>query len=110
MTTTTARPETIPENHTFDIKSEDLLLGAPLGRIFGLDSQGQGRAVVNVAEEKKSRKKFAVKRFSNFSFISMIFKNLPSPTLCHKLLNIFENHNFSYCIFIRNKTENAVQS
>ena len=23
MTTTTARPETIPENHTFDIKSED---------------------------------------------------------------------------------------
>ena len=92
MTTTTARPETIPENHTFDIKSEDLSLGAPLGRIFGLDSQGQGRAVVNVAEDKKSRTKFAVKRFSNLSFISLIFKNLSTPALCHRLLNIFENH------------------
>ena len=75
MTTTTARPETIPEHHTFDIKSEDLSLGAPLGRIFGLDSQGQGRAVVNVAEEKNSRKKFTVKRFSNLSFISLIFES-----------------------------------
>ena len=92
MTTTTARPETIPENHTFDIKSEDLSLGAPLGRIFGLDSQGQGRAVVNVAEEKKSRTKFAVKRFSNPSFISFILESLPTLALCHRLLNISENH------------------
>ena len=65
MTTTTAKPDSSSHNSEefFDIKSENLTLGAPLGRIFGLDSQGQGRAVINVAQDKKSGSQFAVKRF-----------------------------------------------
>ena len=65
MTTTTAKPDCSSHNSEefFDIKSENLTLGAPLGRIFGLDSQGQGRAVINVAQDKKSGSQFAVKRF-----------------------------------------------
>ena len=62
MTTTTARP-TSSNEQSFDIKSENLTLGAPLGRIFGLDSEGQGRAVINVAQDKKSGRQFAVKRY-----------------------------------------------
>jgi len=65
MTTTTAKPDSSSHNSEefFDIKSENLTLGAPLGRIFGLDSEGQGRAVINVAQDKKSGSQFAVKRF-----------------------------------------------
>ena len=60
---TTTKADSSNNEDSFDIRSENLTLGAPLGRIFGLDSQGQGRAVINMAQDKKSGKQFAVKRF-----------------------------------------------
>ena len=89
MTTTTARPEAMTENEACDIQSENLTLGVPLARIFGLDSQGQGRAIVNVAEDKKSKRQFAVKRFSN-----LMFKNSPN-SIIHFVLRVMESFKLS---------------
>ena len=51
------------DDDVLDLQPQNLTLGAVLGQVFGLDSQGNGRAIVNVAQDKKTSRKYALKRF-----------------------------------------------
>ncbi len=50
-------------NDLAGFKPGDLELRAILGKVFGLDSENKGRAVINIGVNKSSGESFAVKRF-----------------------------------------------
>ena len=46
-----------------DVSANDLTFHAGLGKIFGLDSKGHGRGIVNVGQARSKNMNFAVKRY-----------------------------------------------
>lgn len=60
------RADSLKSNSIMDdlrIDPSDMVLHGSLGRVFGIDSQGEGRAVINVGELKSSGHVVCVKRF-----------------------------------------------